>query len=185
MVKWDTLVAGILTPGSSVKMGLKEFSFSCLCFLNFTDFQPWSCVIFFIAKKKKKITATITAKAASHIFMQVKQNNEFKVLSTECLVPSWHSDKGYLLSMVHLHKCCPQHVFLTWMFCFEVPCFSSLFSIVPTTVVQVINLAVFLAEFLRFLHSNTTHTFFSPASYRFFCLRREMYPLRLPSYDGI
>ena len=63
--------------------------------------------------QKKKITATITAKAASHIFMRVKQNNEFKVLSTDCLVPSWHSDKGYLLSIVHLHKCCPQHVFLT------------------------------------------------------------------------
>ena len=160
---------------------------------------------FFHCQKKKKITATITAKAASHIFMRVKQNNEFKVLSTECLVPSWHSDKGYLLSMVHLHKCCPQHVFLTWMFCFEVPCFSSLFSIVLTTIVQVINLVVFLAEFLRFLHSNTTHTFFSSSELQIFlpkerdvpsevtiiwwdivfCLRREMYPLRSPSYDGI
>ena len=70
-------------------------------------------MLFSSLPKKKKITATITAKAASHIFMQVKQNNEFKVLSTDCLVPSWHSDKGYLLSIVHLHKCCPQHVFLT------------------------------------------------------------------------
>ena len=54
------------------------------------------------------------------------------------------------------------------MFCFEVPCFSSLFSIVLTTIVQVINLVVFLAEFLRFLHSNTTHTFFSSSELQIF-----------------
>ena len=133
-------------------------------FMLFEFYQlPTMILCYFFHCQKKKITATITAKAASHIFMRVKQNNEFKVLSTECLVPSWHSDKGYLLSIVHLCKCCPQHAFLTWMFCFEVPCFSSLFSIVLTPFVQVINLAVFLAEFLRFYTHIQLTLFFSPS----------------------
>ena len=147
-------------------------------FMLFEFYQlPTMILCYFFHCQKKKITATITAKAASHIFMRVKQNNEFKVLSTECLVPSWHSDKGYLLSIVHLCKCCPQHAFLTWMFCFEVPCFSSLFSIVLTPFVQVINLAVFLAEFLRFYTHIQLTLFFFPQPVIDFSAWEERYTL--------